>query len=198
MKFLLTSALLASTTLGSVVPRAGQKVDYNGFKALRITLPEGSESVKAQVEDLVAHVLNPGKSAELDVVVAPQDVEALNALVGESKVIAEDVGAVLADEGEVSTYAGALIPEHHQAVYTNFPQCHRNRGSPLTTHTPTTFSSCETCRPATPATLLSSQPELPSKAAPLPVSRSGEVEAADPSQRSSSMATSMLANGSHP
>ena len=166
MKFLLTSALLASTTLGSVVPRAGQKVDYNGFKALRITLPEGSESVKAQVEDLVAHVLNPGKSAELDVVVAPQDVEALNALVGESKVISEDVGAALADEGEVSTYAGQLTPEIHRTVHTNFSQCHRSRGSPPTTHTPTTSNSCETCRPATQATPPSSQPEPPSKAAP--------------------------------
>lgn len=105
MKFILTSALLASTTLGSVVPRAGQKVDYNGFKALRVTLPEGSESVKAQLEDLVAHVLNPGRS-ELDVVVAPQNVEALNALVAESKVITEDVGAALAEEGEMSAYAG--------------------------------------------------------------------------------------------
>lgn len=108
MKFILTSALLASTTLGSVVPRDSQKVDYNGFKALRITLPEGSDSVKAQVENLVKHVLNPGKS-ELDVVVAPQNVEALTALVAESKVITEDVGAALADEGEMSAYAGMLL-----------------------------------------------------------------------------------------
>jgi hypothetical protein len=108
MKFILVSTLLASTTLGSVVPRAGQKVDYNGFKALRITLPKGSESVKAQVEDLVAHVLNPGKS-ELDVVVAPQDVAALNALVPGSKVINEDVGAALAEEGEMQAYAGMII-----------------------------------------------------------------------------------------
>jgi hypothetical protein len=105
MKYILTSALLASATLASVVPRAGQKVDYNGFKALRITLPEDSESLKAQVEDLVAHVLNPGKP-ELDVVVAPQDIEALNALVSDSKVITEDVGAALAEEGEMSAYAG--------------------------------------------------------------------------------------------
>jgi hypothetical protein len=109
MKCILTSALFASATLGSVVPRTGQKVDYNGFKALRITLPEGSESVKAQIEDLVAHVLNPGRS-ELDVVIAPQDVDALNALVSESKVINEDVGAALAEEGEMQAYAGMLIP----------------------------------------------------------------------------------------
>ena len=108
MKFILTSALLASATFASVVPRAGQKVDYNGFKALRVTLPEGSESVKAQIEDLVAHVLNPGKK-ELDVVVAPQDLAALKALVAESKVINEDVGAALKEEGEMKAYAGTSI-----------------------------------------------------------------------------------------
>jgi hypothetical protein len=105
MKFIITSALLASTAIGSVVPRASQKVDYSGFKALRVTLPEGSESVKAQIENLVAHVLNPGKK-ELDVVVAPKDIAALNALVAESKVINEDVGAALAEEGEMKAYAG--------------------------------------------------------------------------------------------
>jgi hypothetical protein len=110
MKCILTSALFASATLATVVPRVGQKVDYNGFKALRVTLPEGSESVKAQIEDLVAHVLNPGKS-ELDVVVAPKDIDALNALVSESKVITEDVGAALAEEGEMSTYAGKSISD---------------------------------------------------------------------------------------
>jgi len=105
MKFILTSALLASVTLASVVPRAGQKVDYDGFKALRVTIPEGSESVKSQLEDLVAHVLNPGKK-ELDVVVAPKDIAALTALVGESKVINENVGAALKEEGGFSAYAG--------------------------------------------------------------------------------------------
>jgi hypothetical protein len=105
MKFILTSALLASAAVGSVVPRASQKVDYNGFKAVRVTLTDGSENVKAQIENLVAHVLNPGKK-EFDVIVAPQDVAALKALAIDSKVINEDVGAALKEEGSVSAYAG--------------------------------------------------------------------------------------------
>lgn len=114
MKYILTSALLASATFASAVPRAEQKVDYNGFKALRVTLPEGSADVKSQIEDLVAHVLNPGQilnpaQTELDVVVAPQDVEALSALVSETKVIHEDVGEALAAEGEMGVYAGSSI-----------------------------------------------------------------------------------------
>jgi len=56
---------------------------------------------------LAAHILNPGTSAELDVVVSPENVDALTALVAESKVLNEDVGAALAEEGEMSVYAGS-------------------------------------------------------------------------------------------
>jgi len=101
---ILTSALLlSSTALGTVVPRVGKKVDYNGFKVLRVA---STDDVKAQIEDLAAHVLNPGQSAEMDVVVAPENVDALTALVAESKVLNEDVGAALEEEGEMSVYAG--------------------------------------------------------------------------------------------
>jgi len=101
---ILTSALLlSSTALANVVPRVGKKVDYSGFKVLRVT---STNDVQAQIESLSAHVLNPGKSAELDVVVAPENVDALTALVAESKVLTEDVGAALAEEGEMGIYAG--------------------------------------------------------------------------------------------
>lgn len=113
---ILTSALLlSSTALGTVVPRAGKKVDYNGFKVLRVT---ATDNVKDQVESLSAHVLNPGKSAEMDVVVAPENVEALTALVAESKVLNNDVGAALKEEGEMGVYAG-LWPGHYTWYHTN-------------------------------------------------------------------------------
>ncbi|KAH9875119.1 hypothetical protein J1614_004608 [Plenodomus biglobosus] len=98
---ILTSALLISSAFGTVVPRAGKKVDYNGYKVMRVT---AQDNVKAQVESLAAHVLNPGK-AEMDVVVSPDNVAALTALVAESKVINEDVGAALQEEDEMSIYA---------------------------------------------------------------------------------------------
>jgi hypothetical protein len=100
---ILTSALLLTTALGSVVPKAPKKVDYSGFKVLRVA---STDDVKAQIESLAAHVLNPGKSAELDVVVSPENVDALTALVAESKVLTEDVGAALVEEGQMSAYAG--------------------------------------------------------------------------------------------
>lgn len=77
-------------------------MDYNGFKLLRL---ENTEGLEAQIEELSAHVLNPGKSAQLDVVVSPDKVDAISSL-AKSKVINNDVGAVLAEEGEMSVYAG--------------------------------------------------------------------------------------------
>ena len=116
MKSILTSALLLSTAFGTVVPRAGKKVDYNGFKVLRVS---STEDVKAQIENLAAHVLNPGKSAQLDVVVSPENVDALTALVAESQVLNEDVGAALAEEGEMKAYAGTLITLIFRRTHTN-------------------------------------------------------------------------------
>jgi hypothetical protein len=179
MKFILASVLLASTTLASVVPRAGQKVDYDGFKAVRVTLPEGSESVKAQIEDLVAHILNPGKK-EFDVVVAPQDVTALKALVSESKVINENVGAALKEEGGFQAYAGMMSPTFHFMQDTEPAQFHLSPGSRRITLTPTISSSCETSRLATPATPPSSPSAPQSRAALSRVSRFGAPEAAVP------------------
>ncbi|KAF1935960.1 carboxypeptidase-like protein A1 precursor [Clathrospora elynae] len=101
MKSILVSMLLLSTTFCAVVPSV-KKVDYSGFKVIRVA---STDDVKDQIESLAAHVLNPGKSTEIDVVVSPDNVEALIALVAESKVLNEDVGAALAEEGEMQTYA---------------------------------------------------------------------------------------------
>jgi hypothetical protein len=50
-------------------------------------------------------IVNPGKK-EFDVVVAPQDVAAIKALAADSRIINEDVGAALKEEGGVTAYAG--------------------------------------------------------------------------------------------
>lgn len=102
MKFILTSALLVSSAFASVVPRDNKKVDYSGFKLIRL---ENVEGLEAKIEELSAHVLNPGKSTQLDVVVSPDNVDAISAL-AESKVVSDDVGAILAEEGEMGVYAG--------------------------------------------------------------------------------------------
>ena len=49
---ILTSALLlSSTALGTVVPRAGRKVDYSGFKVLRVS---STDAVKGEISSAAA------------------------------------------------------------------------------------------------------------------------------------------------
>ena len=54
MKYILTSALLVSSVFASVVPRDNKKVDYSGFKLLRL---ENTAGLEAKIEELSAHVL---------------------------------------------------------------------------------------------------------------------------------------------
>ena len=131
MKFILTSVLLASSAFASVVPRDNKKVDYSGFKLVRL---ENAEGLKAKIEDLAAHVLNPGKSAQLDVVVSPDNVDAISSL-AESKVISDDVGAILAEEGEMGVYAGKRKSKFEYVPVLIFVQSLARAGSPRTTPT---------------------------------------------------------------
>lgn len=100
MRFFLSGSLLLATVLGTAVPRAEKKVDYTGFKVLRLSLHKANSNIEAQIEKVAAHILNPGKST-LDVVVSPDSVDAVKALVSESIIINEDLGASLAEEGEL-------------------------------------------------------------------------------------------------
>jgi len=113
MKSLLLLGSLVSYTYSAVVPKAEEQVDYSGFKVVRLALPEANSDIEIRIEELAAHVLNPGKSSHLDVVVAPNSLNALTALVPESSIINEDVGAAFSEEGglvamerEVSALAG--------------------------------------------------------------------------------------------
>ena len=115
MKSLLLLGSFVSYACSAVVPKAEEQVDYSGFKVVRLALPEANNDIEAQIEKLAAHILNPGKSSHLDVVVAPDSVDAITALVTESSIINEDVGAALAEEGgltatedEVSVLAGTF------------------------------------------------------------------------------------------
>jgi murein tripeptide amidase MpaA len=105
MKSLLLSSLLFSSAFAGAVPRADAKVDYSGFKVVRLDLAGKSAKVGAQIEELAAHVLNPGESSVLDVVVAADKVKAVSALASKSTVITNDVGAALEEEGGFSAYA---------------------------------------------------------------------------------------------
>ncbi|PVH94062.1 Zn-dependent exopeptidase, partial [Periconia macrospinosa] len=92
---------IASLVSAVSVPRTTEKIDYTGFKALRVTLPEASSDLESQLEELAAHILNPGTKEHLDVVVSPEKIDAINNLVPETTVLVEDVGAAIAEEGEL-------------------------------------------------------------------------------------------------
>lgn len=108
MKSLLLLGSFVSYACSAVVPKAEEQIDYSGFKVVRLAVPEANNDIEAQIEKLSAHVLNPGKSSHLDVVVAPDSVDALTALVTESSIINHDVGAALAEEGELVTMEGEV------------------------------------------------------------------------------------------
>ncbi|KAF4976573.1 hypothetical protein FZEAL_6773 [Fusarium zealandicum] len=101
---LLSVIALLPLALGTAVP-SSKKVDYTGFKSLRITLSDDSEDAAAQVNKLAATILNPGSQDELDIVVSPENVEAVKKFTTKSTVLVEDVGAVFAEEDTAKIYA---------------------------------------------------------------------------------------------
>lgn len=105
MKSVLLSALVLPLALATVVPRS-QKVDYNGYKLLRVTLPEGVADAEDQLNELAIHVLKPGKSSYMQLVVSPDNIDAVNALAAETTVVDNDVGKTLEEEGELAPFAG--------------------------------------------------------------------------------------------
>jgi hypothetical protein len=115
MKLLLFSTLV-SLCAATAVPRAAQKVNYDGFKVLRLSLPTESSNVRDRLTSLVAHVLNPGRTDEIDVVVSPQNLKAVEKLAAKSSVVNEDVGAALKEEGEFGIYAGQSSNMFHATV----------------------------------------------------------------------------------
>jgi hypothetical protein len=110
MRSLLLSAILLPLTLAAAAPKTEKKVDYHGFKVLRLSVSKATAELETQIEELAAHVLNPGKASHVDVVVSPENIKAITALPVDSTVINEDVGAALEEEGEFSAYAGSYIP----------------------------------------------------------------------------------------
>jgi hypothetical protein len=96
---------LLPLALATAVP-SSKKVDYNGFKSLRVTLPKGADA--EAINKLAATILNPGAGEELDIVVAPENVDKVTKLASDATVLVEDVGAVLAKEETSTVYAGML------------------------------------------------------------------------------------------
>lgn len=102
-----SSLLLALLPLAiaTAVP-SSKKVDYTGFKSLRVTLPKGAKNAVAEINKLSATILNPGAKEELDIVVSPDNIDAVTKIASDTTVLVEDVGAALAEEETSEIYAG--------------------------------------------------------------------------------------------
>ncbi|KAI9688614.1 MAG: hypothetical protein M1820_010234 [Bogoriella megaspora] len=110
MKALIWFTLLWSLTDSAAVTKSQAKVNYDGFKVLRIA-NTADVALKSKINKLSAHVLTCGEGPELDVAVAPENIEAFNALAIDNTVIDEDLGSSLAAEGPFAPYA-----DHQQFV----------------------------------------------------------------------------------
>ncbi|PKS05657.1 hypothetical protein jhhlp_008176 [Lomentospora prolificans] len=77
------------------------RIDYSGFKGLRVKVPQGQNPLEVEndLADLIAHVVDFGHGEHMDVVVAAENVESITQLL-DTEIIVEDVGAVIAEEGE--------------------------------------------------------------------------------------------------
>lgn len=109
MKSLLIASVVLPLALAGAVPRSEKKVDYSNFKILRLTLADQTAELEDQIDELTAHVLNCGKADFLDVVVSPDNVDAVSALAAKSVVINENVGLAL--EAEEDQLSRSAVPD---------------------------------------------------------------------------------------
>lgn len=111
MRTSVASAVLLALGLAdavAVVPKP-LKVDYSGFRGLRVTLNEHTQEVEDKLTELVAHILNPGAEV-LDVVVDPANVDAVTSMAASAEVIIDDVGALLAEEEHAAPLTTRAVP----------------------------------------------------------------------------------------
>ncbi|KAG7108231.1 Metallocarboxypeptidase A like protein [Verticillium longisporum] len=105
MKASVLSALaLLPLAFGAALPKP-KKVDYTGFKGIRVNLPEDDQEARHQISKLAASVLNPGSHEALDIVVSPENVDAVSRLATNTTILVEDIGAAFAEEDTASLYA---------------------------------------------------------------------------------------------
>lgn len=106
MKASVLSALaLLPLAFGAALPKP-KKVDYTGFKGIRVNVPEDDQEARHQISKLAASVLNPGSHEALDIVVSPENVDAVLRLAANTTILVEDIGAAFAEEDTASLYAG--------------------------------------------------------------------------------------------
>jgi hypothetical protein len=117
MKSAILSVALLPLAIATVIPRE-EKIDYSGYQAIRVALPQDDAGFEELISELATHVINPGQGEQLDVVVDQSTIEAVKSLAPDAEVIVEDVGAAIAEEGELLDIAAVPGPEWFTAYQT--------------------------------------------------------------------------------
>ena len=96
---------LAALQLGSLAASVvSAKASYDGYRAYRIVTYENVEAIQEQIKSFTTVPINSELSKSVDIAVAPQDVEAFEALDLDVEVIHEDLGMDIAEESEFTTF----------------------------------------------------------------------------------------------
>lgn len=100
------SAVTALALLVATVAAADEeeRVSYDGYQVFRIDTHGESEQIHELIEGLRAVEVSCGESDHFELAVAPQDVEAFQALGLDASLLSEDLGIDLAEEGPVESF----------------------------------------------------------------------------------------------
>ncbi|OLN97556.1 Metallocarboxypeptidase A [Colletotrichum chlorophyti] len=102
---LLTAAFLPVVSVAAALLTA--KMNYNGFKSLRIALSENAEGVVERINQLATTVLGPESQNGIDIIVSPENIDAIHQLDVNTTVLIEDIGkAITRQHNPASIYRG--------------------------------------------------------------------------------------------
>ncbi|KAH9899037.1 hypothetical protein F4778DRAFT_182393 [Xylariomycetidae sp. FL2044] len=109
MKFLQLVSFVAPLAAGLQYDRRGRAL-YNGYKVFRVSPSMDNVAFEAEIDNLAAidltHSHGPSETDHFDIAVPPESFDAFHALNFTSAVLSEDLGADIAEEGELAEYPG--------------------------------------------------------------------------------------------
>lgn len=112
MRFLRLALFVAPLAVGVQVDRRGREV-YDGYKVFRVVTEGDISEFESQLESLSAIELSRNRghvdTQHFDIAVPPESLDAFDALNFEAEVLAEDLGADIALEGELQPFPGQQI-----------------------------------------------------------------------------------------
>ncbi|KAI1827432.1 hypothetical protein F4861DRAFT_492668 [Xylaria intraflava] len=115
MRFLRAALFLAPLVAGIPLDRRGREV-YDGYKVFRVLTQDDLAEFEAKLQSLAAIELARNRGhidkQHVDVAVPKESLDAFNALNYDVEILAEDLGANIALEGELQPFPGLEASEH--------------------------------------------------------------------------------------